>query len=95
MQESILGPFLLYIFLKNLFFVVKDIDISNCADDSTHFIGENNIDNVIATLEQVSLVLFNCFKNNRLQRNVGKCHVLVSMKLPIGIEIGDHIQSHI
>ena len=57
--------------------MLKDIDIASYADDSTPFIVENNIDNVIASLEQVSDALFNWFKNNRLKDNVDECHVLV------------------
>ena len=48
------------------------------------FIVENNIDNVIASLEQVSDALFNWLKNNRLKNNADKCHVLVSMNKPVG-----------
>ena len=51
---------------------------------------ENNIDNVIASLEQVSDALFNWFKNNRLKNNVDKCHVLVSTNKPVGIKVGDY-----
>ena len=36
---------------------------------------ENNIDNVIASLEQVSDALFNWFKNNRLKSNADKCDI--------------------
>ena len=88
-QGSILGPFIFNIFLADLFFVVKDIDIACYADDSTPFIIENNIDNVIASLEQVSDALFNWFNSNRLKNNVDKCHVLVSTNKPVGIKIGD------
>ena len=70
--------------------MVKDIDIASYPGDSTPFIVENNIDNVIASLEQVSDALFNWFKNNRLKSNVDKCHVLVSTKKPVGIKIGDY-----
>ena len=70
--------------------MVKDIDIASYADDSTPFIVENNIDNVIASLEQVSDALFNWFKNNRLKNNVDKCHVLVSTNKPVGIKVGDY-----
>ena len=89
-QGPILGPLLFNIFLADLFFVVKDIDIAIYADDNTPFTVENNIDNVIASLEQVSDVLFNWFKNNRLKSNVDKCHVLVSTNKPVGIKIGDY-----
>ena len=51
---------------------------------------ENNIDNVIASFEQVSDALFNWFKNNRLKSNAGKCHVLVCTNKPVGIKIGDY-----
>ena len=57
-QGSILRPLLFDIFLADLFFVVKDIDIASYADDSTPFIVENNIDSVIESLEQVSDALF-------------------------------------
>ena len=70
--------------------MVKDIDIASYADDSATFLMENNIDTVIASLEKVSDALFNCFKNNHLENNVDKCHVLVSMNKSVGIKIGDH-----
>ena len=89
-QGSIFGPVLFNIFLADLFFVVKDVDIASYADDITTFIVENNIYHVIASLEQVSDALFNWFKNNRLKNNVDKCHVLVSTNKPVGIKIGDN-----
>ena len=73
--------------MAELFLVVKDIDIASYADDSTPFIVENNIDNVSASLEQVSDPLFNWFKNNPLKNNVDKCHVLVSTSKQVGIKI--------
>ena len=70
--------------------MLKDIDIASYADDNTPFIVENNIDNVIASLEQVSDALFNWLKNNRLKNNVDKCHVLVSTSKPVGVKIEDY-----
>ena len=89
-QGSILGPLLFNIFLADLFFIIKDIDIASYADDTTPFIVENNIENVIASLEQVSEDLFNWFKNNRLKSNADKCHVLVSTNKSIGVLIGNY-----
>ena len=51
---------------------------------------ENNVDNVIASLEQVSNALFNWFKNNRLKNSADKCHVLISTNKHVGIKIGDY-----
>ena len=71
--------------------LVKDIDIASYADGSMPLIMENNIDNVIGSLGQVSNALFNWFKNNSLKSNVDKCHVLVCTKKPVGIKTGDCI----
>ena len=74
--------------------MVKDIDIASYEDDSTPFIVENDIDNVIVSLEQVSDALFNWFKNDRLKNNVDKCQVLVSTSKPVDIEIGDYTKGN-
>ena len=89
-QGSIIGPLLFNNFLADLFFIIKDIDIAGYGDDTTPFIVENNIENVIASLEQVSEDLFNWFKNNRLKSNADKCHVLVSTNKSIGVNIGNY-----
>ena len=84
------GQFLVHFFLIFswlIFLVVKDIDTASYGDDSMRFIMENKIDNVIASLEQVSDAFFNRFKNNRLKNNAEKCHVLVSTNKPAGIKI--------
>ena len=84
------GQLLFNIFLVDLFFVVKDVDIASYAGDSTSFIVENNIDNVIASIEQVSDALFNWFKNNCLKSNLDKCHALAVTNKSVWIKIGDY-----
>ena len=92
------GQFLVHFFLifswRISFFVVKDIDIASYEDDSTPFIVENDIDNVIVSLKQVSDALLNWFKNDRLKNNVDKCQVLVSTNKPVDIEIGDYTKGN-
>ena len=93
-QGSILGPLLFNIFMADLFFVMKDVDIASYADDTTPFIVENDIDKTITSLEEVSKTLFDWFKNNRLKSNADKCHALVSTNASVNIKIGDYIISN-
>ena len=89
-QGSILGPLLLNIFLADLFFIVKDIDIASYADDNTPFIVEDNIENVIASLEEATNALFDWFDNNRLKSNPDKCHALVSTNKHLNMNVCDY-----
>ena len=89
-QGSILGPLLFNIFLADLFFIVKDMDIASYADDATPFIVEDNIENLIASLEEASNTLFVWLKNNRLKSNPDKCHALISTNRHLDIKIGDY-----
>ena len=53
-QGSILGPLLFNIFPADLFFIVNSRDIANYADDNTPYAIANDIDNLIASLEEAS-----------------------------------------
>ena len=74
--------------MADLFFIVKDIDIASYADDNTPFIAEDNIENVIASLEEATNALFDWFDNNRLTSNPDKCHALVSTDMMITTAVG-------
>ena len=57
---SILGPFLIKIFLEDLFFVLKDVDIANFANDNTAYTSGKNtvLIELIVSVEKASNILF-------------------------------------
>ena len=53
-QGSILGLLLFSFFLADLFFIVNSTDIANYADDNMPHATANDIDSLIASLEEAS-----------------------------------------
>ena len=66
------------------------MDIANYADDNTSCATTNDIDSLIASLEEASKSLFTWFDNNLMKSNVDKCHLLVSSNEKVTIKIGSH-----
>ena len=50
-QGPIVGPVLFNVFLADLFFTVKDIDIACYVDDNTPYMIVNNVDDLITSRE--------------------------------------------
>ena len=73
-QGSILVQLLLNIFLADLFFILKGVDIANYPDDNTPYVIADDNNGVIASLEKASEALFEKFENNLLKSNADKCH---------------------
>ena len=89
-QGSILGPLLFNIFLTDLFFIANSMDIANYADDNMPHATANDIDSLIASLEEASKSLFTWFDNNLMKSNADKCHLLVSSNEKVTIQISSH-----
>ena len=89
-QRSILDPLLFNIFLADLFFVVNSTDIANYANGNTPYDAANDIDSLIASLEEASKSLLTWFDNNLIKGNAHKCHLLVSSNEKVTIKIGTH-----
>ena len=89
-EESILGPILFNMFLADLFFIVNSMDIVNYADDNTPYATANDVDSLIASLEEASKSLFSWFDNNPMKSNADKCHLFVSSNEKVTVKIVSH-----
>ena len=77
-QGSILGPLLFKADLCDLFITMNHYVIANYADDNKPYVSGRNIKRVVASLEEVSEVIFQWFRDNQFQGTASKCHVLLS-----------------
>ena len=87
-QSSILGPLLFNIDICDLFFIIKDCDIANYADDNTTYLSRKNVEEVLNGLENVSSNLFQWFTENELKGNATKCHLLINSGENLHVNIG-------
>ena len=76
-QGSILGPLLFNIYINDLFYLLKDTDICNYADDTTIYVCDNQLENIQSRLEQDALKLSGWFRENYMKLNDDKCHLHV------------------
>ena len=51
-------------------------------------ISGRNIEEVVASLEEVSEVIFQWFRDNQFQGNANKCHVLLNTDKQVQVNIG-------
>ena len=87
-QGSILGPLLFNADLCDLFITTSRYDIANYADDNTPYVSGRNIEEVVASLEEVSEVIFQWFRDNQFQGNASKCHCLLSTDKQVHVNEG-------
>ena len=77
-QGSILGPLIFNIDLIDIFYISSNYDIANYADDNTPYVTCETMASLIESLEKIAEEIFKWFKNNEMQANGDKCHVLIS-----------------
>ena len=68
-QGSILGTLLFNIFLCDLFLIMKETSFASCADDNMLYVTDENLDEVIKSLEEDSVIpRFNssCFSGSQI-----------------------------
>ena len=76
-QGSVLGPLLVNIYLNDVFFILKDTEPCNFADDTTPFVCGLDITSVVNRLEKDSLLAIVWFEENYMKLNEDKCHFLI------------------
>ena len=66
----------------------------NYADDTTIYACDNNLDNVIARLENYSNIIVQWFADNFMKLNTDKCHLLIlgrKSNQQITVNVGDSV----
>ena len=74
----------------DLFFKVNEIDFDSYADDNTPIVSDDRLDDVLVSLKNASLKLFNWFSNHQMKANPNKCHLLTTSTDSIAIKINDN-----
>ena len=72
---SRISPWTLSLFkicLNDLFFFLKDVGICNFADDTTTYISDESLENVLKSLEKNSVLAIRWFENNYMKLNTRK-----------------------
>ena len=71
------GTLLFIIYVKDVFFFLKDVGMCNFADDTTTYICGENLENVLKSLEKISMLLIHCCENDYMKLNTDKCYLIV------------------
>ena len=66
------------IYINDIVFVLKGVDICYFADDTTPYVCNSNLKSVLETLEHNSELAIAWFEMNYMKLNTNKCHLLVS-----------------
>ena len=74
--------------MADLFSIINDVDIASYADDNITYIIADNIDDLIKSMDEASIVLCQWFNNNLFKTNPGKCHLLISSNENITFHVG-------
>ena len=77
-QGSVLGPILFNIYINDLFFLLNECEVCNYADDTTPYVCDEKLENVVSKLENDSDIAICWFESNYMKLNTDKCHLLVT-----------------
>ena len=72
----------------DIFYILSNYDIASYADDNTPYVTCETMESLIESLEKIPEEIFKWFKNNEMQANADKCHVLISTDQKLHVNIG-------
>ena len=78
LQGSVLGPLLFNIFINDFFYIIKQSEVCNFADDNTVFSCGNSFEVVASSLEGDMPKSIYWFKKNQMVVNASKFQVMLS-----------------
>ena len=76
-------------YLCDLFFDVRDLEYGSFADDTTLYSCLPEMITVLEKLEKGIQNMFDWLSENFLKANADKCHLIVSSKVPVDIQMCD------
>ena len=79
----------IYHFFSDLLLSVQNVDFASYADDNTIYDADENIDEIMFSLQESSKKLFKWFADNQMKTNEDKCHLIVSTNELTEIQIRD------
>ena len=76
-QGSILGSILFNLFINDLFFFIKEAELSNFADDNTIYVGSKDLTELLEILQKECETTINWFKTNNMIVNPDKFQSMI------------------
>ena len=90
-QGSILGPLLFNILINDIFHFINKTKMANYADDNTIYSVDDNVTNLLKTLETETNLVLKWFRINEMKANDDKCHLLVANQENVSVTLGNEI----